>query len=101
MDGVHLDKARALPADVAELSRRLPELSELFGVAVFVPRIPRVRARIFVPEPLCAEDPATGSAALAIAGWLAHVQELGAEPTRFDIVQGSAELGLSHLRVQA
>ncbi|GAA3467354.1 PhzF family phenazine biosynthesis protein [Nonomuraea roseola] len=101
VDSVHLEEARALPADVAALPGRLPDLSEVFGVAVFVPRLPRVRARVFVPEPLCAEDPATGSAALAIAGWLAQAHGFGAEPARFDVVQGSAELGLSHLRVRA
>ncbi|MFE4973322.1 PhzF family phenazine biosynthesis protein [Kitasatospora sp. NPDC056651] len=94
-----LRSARALPLEVAALAERVPGLADVFGVAVFVPRLPEVRSRVFVPEPVCAEDPATGSAALAVAGWLAD-QGRPAESLAFDIVQGTAELGLSRMRVK-
>jgi trans-2,3-dihydro-3-hydroxyanthranilate isomerase len=95
-----LESAQALPHEVAALTERVPELAGVFGVAVFVPQLPEVRSRVFVPEPVCAEDPATGSAALAVAGWLAYDQSPTAEHLAFDIVQGSADLGLSRLQVE-
>lgn len=95
-----LEKARAMPAEVAALPERVRGLTDAFGVAVFVPHLPEVRSRVFVPEPVCAEDPATGSAALAVAGWLAHDQGSTAEPLAFDIVQGTVSLGLSRLHVK-
>jgi trans-2,3-dihydro-3-hydroxyanthranilate isomerase len=95
--GLHC--AQALPLKVAALAERVPALADVFGVAVFVPRLPEVRSRVFVPEPVCAEDPATGSAALAVAGWLAH-QEPPEEPLAFDIVQGTPELGFARMHVK-
>ncbi|WP_181970455.1 PhzF family phenazine biosynthesis protein [Kitasatospora xanthocidica] len=94
-----LESAEALPHRVAALAERVPGLAGVFGVAVFVPQLPEVRARVFVPEPVCAEDPATGSAALAMAGWLAHTGPID-KPLVFDIVQGTTELGFSRLRVE-
>ncbi|MFI9018689.1 PhzF family phenazine biosynthesis protein [Streptomyces griseus] len=94
-----LRSAQALPLEVAALSEQVPGLADAFGVAVFVPQLPEVRSRVFVPEPVCAEDPATGSAALAVAGWLAY-QERSAESLAFDIVQGTAELGFARMRVK-
>ncbi|MFJ6617877.1 PhzF family phenazine biosynthesis protein [Kitasatospora sp. NPDC091335] len=93
-----LPSAQALPLEVAALAGRVPGLADVFGVAVFVPRLPEVRSRVFVPEPVCAEDPATGSAALAVAGWLAE-QGRPEESLAFDVVQGTAELGLARMRV--
>ncbi|MFE4518466.1 PhzF family phenazine biosynthesis protein [Kitasatospora sp. NPDC056783] len=94
-----LRSAKALPLEVAALAERVPGLAGVFGVAVFVPRLPEVRSRVFVPEPVCAEDPATGSAALAVAGWLAD-QGRPEESLAFDIVQGTAELGFARMRVE-
>jgi trans-2,3-dihydro-3-hydroxyanthranilate isomerase len=82
------------------LTERVHELAGVFGVALFVPRLPEVRSRVFVPEPVCAEDPATGSAAPAMAGWLAFDQSPIAEPLAFDIVQGTTGLGLSRPQVK-
>ncbi|MET8702023.1 PhzF family phenazine biosynthesis isomerase [Kitasatospora sp. NPDC004723] len=93
-----LESAQALPLAVAALAERVPGLAGVFGVAVFVPHLPEVRSRVFVPEPVCAEDPATGSAALAVAGWLAH-QGRSEESLAFDIVQGTAELGFARMQV--
>ncbi|MFB6892039.1 PhzF family phenazine biosynthesis protein [Kitasatospora sp. NPDC056327] len=94
-----LRSARALPLEVAALADRVPGLADVFGVAVFVPQLPEVRSRVFVPEPVCAEDPATGSAALAVAGWLAD-ERRPEESLAFDIVQGTAELGLARMQVR-
>lgn len=93
-----LRAAQALPLEVAALAERVPGLADAFGVAVFVPRLPEVRSRVFVPEPVCAEDPATGSAALAVAGWLAD-QGRPEESLAFDVVQGTAELGFARMQV--
>ncbi|MFF8772672.1 PhzF family phenazine biosynthesis protein [Kitasatospora sp. NPDC015120] len=93
-----LRSAQALPLEVAALAERVPGLADVFGVAAFVPQLPDVRSRVFVPEPVCAEDPATGSAALAVAGWLAH-QRRPEGPLAFDIVQGTAGLGFARMQV--
>jgi trans-2,3-dihydro-3-hydroxyanthranilate isomerase len=95
-----LESAQALPREVAALAERVPELAGVFGVAVFIPQLPEVRSRVFVPEPVCAEDPATGSAALAVAGWLAYDRSPTAETLAFDVVQGTADLGLSRMQVK-
>ncbi|MFF2951565.1 PhzF family phenazine biosynthesis protein [Kitasatospora sp. NPDC057965] len=94
-----LRSAQALPLEVAALAERVPGLGDVFGVAVFVPRLPEVRSRVFVPEPVCAEDPATGSAALAVAGWLAH-EGRPEESLAFEIVQGTPDLGFARMRVE-
>ncbi|MFJ2808060.1 PhzF family phenazine biosynthesis protein [Kitasatospora sp. NPDC087271] len=94
-----LQSAQALPLEVAALAERVPGLADVFGVAAFVPGSPEVRSRVFVPEPVCAEDPATGSAALAVAGWLAY-QGRPEESLAFDIVQGTAELGFARMQVK-
>ncbi|MFI1522858.1 PhzF family phenazine biosynthesis protein [Kitasatospora cineracea] len=100
VDAAALRSARALPLEVEALPERVPGLADVFGVAVFVPQLPEVRARVFVPEPVCAEDPATGSAALAMAGWFAHHGQ-PEEHLAFDVVQGTAELGFARIRIEA
>jgi trans-2,3-dihydro-3-hydroxyanthranilate isomerase len=47
-----------------------------------------VRARMFAPEFGIVEDPATGSAAVALAGYLARRQALGAGTLRWTVEQG-------------
>jgi len=51
----------------------------------------RVRARMFGPSVGIAEDPATGSAAMALAGWLAAIEQVLVPATvSWTIVQGEA-----------
>ncbi|KAA2252706.1 PhzF family phenazine biosynthesis protein [Solihabitans fulvus] len=95
-----LHRARPLPERVAALPRRVPALAEVYGVAVLVPDLPVVRTRVFVPEPACAEDPATGSAALAQAAWLMDTVLPSGSPADLELRQGTDHLGYSRLNVR-
>ena len=76
-------------ADVAGLSPDMGVLAERFGTMVYARDGDRVRARFFAPGTAIAEDPATGSAAVALAATLAA----GGEPEgRLTIDQGE-EIG--------
>jgi trans-2,3-dihydro-3-hydroxyanthranilate isomerase len=76
---------------VAAVSPRMSVLGERFGTYVYARDGDRVRARFFAPGTAVPEDPATGSAAAALAVLLAHNGELEG---RLTIYQGE-EIGHS------
>jgi trans-2,3-dihydro-3-hydroxyanthranilate isomerase len=93
---VSLDElARARPTASAfteALTAHHPE-NDFFSLFLYVRDAAdpsQIRARMFAPLSNIPEDPATGSAAAALAGLLAHLD--GGGDQRFDIVQG-VEMG--------
>ena len=73
----------------AEVAEALPEfdaLSAHFGTMLFARSEDAVRARFFAPATAVPEDPATGSAAVALAGVLRHTGEAAG---RLTISQGT------------
>ncbi len=79
------DEAATLPA----MSPDFGVLAEVFGTLVFARAHDRVRARFFAPGAGVPEDPATGSAAVALA---AALLDAGEERGRLTIFQGD-EIG--------
>ncbi|GGB24786.1 phenazine biosynthesis protein PhzF [Tistrella bauzanensis] len=90
MRDADLDRCRA---DLAAFDRILPHgsPSRLVYPMVVDRAARRVRARMFGPSVGIAEDPATGSAAMALAGWLAAIEQVLVPATvSWTIVQGEA-----------
>lgn len=82
--------ARARPVGDAHLAASRAYPSDLgFAVMAYVRKDNRIRARMFAPLDNIPEDPATGSAAAALAAYLGRGT---APPIRFEIHQG-VEMG--------
>jgi trans-2,3-dihydro-3-hydroxyanthranilate isomerase len=66
----------------------------VYAFAIDDPRRGReIRARMFAPSLGMAEDPATGAAAVAVAGYLADVQEVPREGTVSWTIRQGEEMG--------
>lgn len=78
-----------LPAFRA-IASRYPRFAQIFLVCLFCRDGNRVRSRVFAPLSGTIEDPATGSAAAALTGWLLHGGR--GEHLALEVVQG-VELG--------
>ena len=72
-------------ATIAAIAPNYDVLAEIFGTYVFARRGDRVRARFFAPDAGVPEDPATGSAAVALA---AALTSAGEPEGRVSIEQG-------------
>ena len=96
---VPLRDADALASIALDLSAWREPMAEAWAKPVYAfaiddPRRGReIRARMFAPSLGMAEDPATGAAAVAIAGYLAEVQELPREGTASWIIRQGEEMG--------
>jgi trans-2,3-dihydro-3-hydroxyanthranilate isomerase len=96
---VPLRDADALASIALDLSAWRELMAEAWAKPVYAfalddPRRGReIRARMFAPSLGMAEDPATGAAAVAIAGYLAEVQELPREGTASWIIRQGEEMG--------
>jgi trans-2,3-dihydro-3-hydroxyanthranilate isomerase len=96
---VPLRDADALASIALDLSAWRELMAEAWAKPVYAfalddPRRGReIRARMFAPSLGMAEDPATGAAAVAIAGYLAEVEELPREGTASWIIRQGEEMG--------
>jgi trans-2,3-dihydro-3-hydroxyanthranilate isomerase len=96
---VPLRDADALASIALDLSAWRELMAEAWAKPVYAfalddPRRGReIRARMFAPSLGMAEDPATGAAAVATAGYLAEVQELPREGTASWIIRQGEEMG--------
>ncbi len=86
-----LDALAAAAPDRASLAT-LSSPGARHGAVCYVPTADELRVRVFVPEMGIAEDPATGSAAAALAGLLGGLGEVTDGTHSFRIVQG-VEMG--------
>ena len=87
------DALTSVRPDVAAFQAALadqPALQGQLGLHLYAHDGPRLRARMFAPLAGVPEDPATGSANVALAGLLLSLR--GAQEARYDVVQG-VEMG--------
>jgi trans-2,3-dihydro-3-hydroxyanthranilate isomerase len=105
---VPLEDAEALAAIQLDLAAWRELMAEAWAKPVYAfalddPRRGReVRARMFAPSLGMAEDPATGAAAVALAGYLAEVQEVPRDGMASWTIRQGEEMGRpSRLRLEA
>lgn len=94
-----LDRARCEPAAFQRLALQRPDLAQICLLMLYARDGSRIEARMFAPLSGTIEDPATGSAASALAALL--LAEAGGEALLLDVSQGVKMGRPSQMQVEA